>query len=160
MLQEDRRGDFSARRYHRGSQKNFERTMMVEKMVYHGGCLCGVIRYEATGPAEKPHSCSCKMCQRHTGALTALWVEFPKQRVTWTGKGGEPKTFRSSDYSSRAFCATCGSSIGAIDDEPVIALLVGGFDDNGAAVLAPDYHSFEDVRPEWWHIAAVEASDP
>ena len=45
-------------------------------MIYRGGCLCGAIRFEATGAAEKPHTCSCKFCQRHTGALTASWVEF------------------------------------------------------------------------------------
>ena len=120
-------------------------------MIYKGGCLCGSIRYEAQGPAGNPHTCSCRFCQQHTGAITAHWVEFPRENVSWTGAGGEPKTFRSSDYSSRAFCARCGSSIGAIDDEPVIALLIGGFDDINDPALAPNAHSFEDNRPMWWH---------
>ena len=124
-------------------------------MLYKGGCLCGSIRYEALGPAGNPHTCSCRLCQQHTGALTALWVEFPRDSVQWTGPGGAPSTFRSSDYSKRAFCATCGSSIGAIDDDPTIALLVGGFDDRGDDTLAPASHSFEDGRPDWWH-AGVE----
>jgi hypothetical protein len=120
--------------------------------VYRGGCLCGAIRFEATGPAEKPHSCSCRFCQQHTGAPTAVWVEFPRDRVQWTGSGGAPATYRSSDYSSRAFCPACGSSIGAVDDEPVIALLVGTFDEADDPALAPQYHSFEDGKPRWWHI--------
>lgn len=45
-----------------------------------GGCLCGAIRFGAIGPAEKPHTCSCKMCQRHTDVLTTAWVEFRSNR--------------------------------------------------------------------------------
>lgn len=45
--------------------------------LFEGGCLCGWIRFQARGPAQKPHTCSCKMCQRHTGAPTTAWVEFP-----------------------------------------------------------------------------------
>jgi hypothetical protein len=92
------------------------------------------------------------MCQRHTGGLTAAWVEFPAADVTWSGQGGVPSTYRSSDFSSRAFCPKCGSSIGAIDDQPVIALLVGGFDKTGAKDLKPEYHSYRSARPRWWGI--------
>ncbi|WP_278937987.1 GFA family protein [Pseudomonas helleri] len=121
----------------------------MEHTHYSGGCVCGSIRYEALGPAENAHTCSCKTCQRHTGSPTVVWVEFAQERVKWVGAGGAPSVFRTSDYSSRAFCPTCGSSIGAIDDEPTIALLIGGFDDNNGAELAPLYHSFEDIRPRW-----------
>lgn len=119
--------------------------------LYQGGCLCGQIRFEARGPAANPHTCSCKLCQRHSGALTLAWVEFPRERVTWTGPGGAPATFRSSDYSSRAFCPQCGSSLGALDDEPTVALLLGAFDSNNRKALAPTRHSFKGQRPRWWH---------
>lgn len=121
---------------------------------YNGGCLCGSIRFEAKGdPLRlKPHSCSCKTCQQHTGALTAIWVEFAAQDVRWTGEGGAPAKYRSSAYSCRAFCPSCGSSVGAVDDEPVIALLLGCFDDNDRPEFAPEYHSFADRKPVWWHL--------
>ena len=44
--------------------------------------------------------------------------------------GGAPAVYRSSDYSSRAFCPHCGSSLGAIDDAPTVALLIGAFDEH------------------------------
>lgn len=119
-----------------------------------GGCLCGAVRFETTGPAGKPHTCSCRMCQRHTGALTACWVEFPRDRVAWTGPAGAPATFRSSPHSSRAFCPSCGSSLGAIDDAPVIALLTGAFDKPGAAQLRPVSHSYRGATPRWWHVTS------
>lgn len=132
---------------------------MSQANTYFGGCLCGAIRFVATGPGAQPHTCSCKMCRRHTGALTAAWVEFPKTAVTWTGAGGAPATFRSSDYSSRAFCPACGSSLGAIDDAPTIALLLGAFDAPLPAELRPLSHSFATERPDWWHIETGDGSE-
>jgi hypothetical protein len=120
-----------------------------------GGCLCGAVRFEAKGPAGRPHTCSCRMCQRHTGALTACWVEFPRESVAWTGPAGAPATFRSSPQSSRAFCPSCGSSLGAIDDAPVIALLLGAFDKPGQARLRPVSHSYRGGRPRWWTVACA-----
>ncbi len=124
--------------------------------VFSGGCLCGAVRFEARAPALKPHTCSCKMCQRHSGALTLAWVEFPRDAVTWTK--GKPAKWRSSGYSSRAFCRTCGSTLGAIDDAPTVALLIGAFDKNGARALAPQYHSYKSGRPKWWHIAIIDGA--
>ncbi|MFY9239674.1 MAG: GFA family protein [Roseovarius sp.] len=117
---------------------------------YEGGCLCGTIRFSAIGPAQNPHSCSCEMCRRHSGAPSTAWVEFPASAVTWTGPGGAPALYRSSDISSRAFCPTCGSSIGAVDDAPVVAFLVGAFDKPGAKAFTPKSHSFRAGCPGWW----------
>lgn len=120
---------------------------MAKTKVHSGGCLCGAVRFEATGPAERPHTCSCKMCQRHTGALTAAWVEFSRENIRWTGPGGAPALYRSSEFSCRAFCPTCGGSIGAVDDAPTIALLLGSFDRASSQELAPVYHSSKSGRP-------------
>ncbi|MGU3574385.1 GFA family protein [Brucellaceae bacterium C25G] len=118
-----------------------------------GGCLCGHIRFSTTSAPDFPHTCSCTMCQLHTGALTAAWVEFSGEDVKWTGVGGVPATYRSSEQSSRAFCPECGSSIGAIDDSSVIALLTGVFDKPYLEQLKPASHSFVDTRPHWWNLA-------
>lgn len=34
--------------------------------------------------------------------------------VEWTGEGGIPSLYRSSETSPRAFCPSCGSSMGAL----------------------------------------------
>lgn len=52
-----------------------------------GGCLCGLIRFTATGVPDDPHTCSCHMCQRHSGAPTLVWVSYPKAAVLWDGPG-------------------------------------------------------------------------
>lgn len=92
------------------------------------------------------------MCQRHSGAPTLAWAEFPRDRVLWTGPGGAPATWRSSATSSRAFCPLCGSTLGAIDDGPVTALVIGSFDRPNLKALAPVAHSHIGSRPRWWRI--------
>lgn len=119
---------------------------------YSGGCLCGHIRFQAHGLPGNPHSCSCDFCRRHSGAPTLCWVEFPRQAVEWNGPGGMPALYRSSPYSSRAFCPRCGSTLGAVDDEPTVALTTGSFDRADLPELRPVSHAFADVCPGWWRI--------
>ena len=76
----------------------------------------------------------------------------------WTGPGGAPAAYRSSEFSSRAFCPTCGSTLGAIDDAPVVALVTGVFDKPSLAALKPVAHSFKGQRPRWWHVEIDELS--
>jgi hypothetical protein len=90
------------------------------------------------------------MCRRHSGAPTLAWVEFPRDAVTWTGPGGPPAVWRSSPRSQRAFCPRCGSTLGAIDDAPTVALVVGAFDRVNRSELAPRSHSWISRRPRWW----------
>ncbi len=125
--------------------------MRTEKS-YEGGCLCGHIRFKVSGVPGKPHTCSCTLCQRHSGALTLSWVEFPSEAVSWVGPGGPPATWRSSEWSSRAFCPTCGSTLGAVDDAPTVALVVGAFDARNRREFAPVAHSYVSKRPRWWHV--------
>jgi len=121
----------------------------METAIYSGGCLCGHIRFIANASAQDPHTCSCEQCQHHSGAMTLSWVTFDKAAVRWSGPGGQPALFRSSDYSSRAFCPQCGSTLGAIDDGPTVGLVLGCFDRPQQLPLYPTAHSFEDNCPSW-----------
>jgi hypothetical protein len=125
---------------------------MASNKTYEGGCLCGHIRFRVEGEPDFPHTCSCTICRQHSGSLTVGWVEFERNKVNWIGDGGEPSLYRSSEGSSRAFCSQCGSSLGAVDDKPVIALLVGSFDKPNLQVFKPLSHSYRSVRPKWWHV--------
>lgn len=133
---------------------------MTTERHYEGGCLCGHIRFMAVGKPGKPHTCSCSLCQRHSGALTLAWVEYPRQAVRWTGPGGAPAVWRSTAWSSRAFCPRCGSTVGAVDDAPTVALVVGAFDARKRREFAPTAHSNKSQRPRWWHVhAGLEAPE-
>lgn len=44
---------------------------------YHGGCLCGALRYLAAGTARDVCYCHCETCRRASGAPVVAWATFP-----------------------------------------------------------------------------------
>ena len=76
---------------------------------YAGGCLCGAVRYEITGPVSNPCYCHCTTCRRATGAPMVPWGTFAREAVRIVR--GRLSEFRSSAQVSRGFCAHCGTSL-------------------------------------------------
>jgi len=73
-----------------------------------GGCLCGAVRYELAEAPAGYGACHCGMCRKFSGGIE-LGVQVMPGAITW--EGDVPKTYRSSDWAERGFCATCGSSL-------------------------------------------------
>ncbi|MDQ9091572.1 hypothetical protein RC083_08220 [Pseudoalteromonas haloplanktis] len=91
--------------------------------------------------------------------MTQVWVELSKEQIQWTGSGGSSKLWRSSEYSSSAFCSECGSTIGAIDDKPTLALALGTFDLPNCKGFIPQSHSYISNLPKWWRIDHLKTCD-
>jgi hypothetical protein len=102
---------------------------MIEKtMPITGGCLCGAVRFEATEPPSWVAYCHCRMCQKACGQPYTIVVGFmgeKKGALRFTT--GEPKYYKSSAWWERAFCADCGSPLGARHAE-VQSVMVGTLD--------------------------------
>jgi hypothetical protein len=79
------------------------------RATYAGGCLCGAVRYEITGPVSNPCYCHCTTCRRATGAPLVPWGTFAREAVRIVR--GRLSEFRSSAQVSRGFCAHCGTSL-------------------------------------------------
>ena len=92
------------------------------------------------------------MCRRWSGAPTVAWVDFPAARFVWTGPGGAPRLFRSSEKTQRGNCPRCGSAICALDDgADTIAIVIGSLDRPN--LIRPDVrHSYRSARPRWWQV--------
>lgn len=113
-----------------------------------GGCLCGHIRFRAAGEAIFPHYCSCRQCQRWSGAPVVAWGDFPSRSLEWEGPGGAPALFRSSPGTQRAFCPRCGSTLAAIDDgSETVCLTLATLDDPDQ--FTPEAYSFKEQAPSW-----------
>jgi hypothetical protein len=95
-----------------------------------GGCQCGAVRFRA-GRLGRSAICHCRMCQKAFGNVFAPLVTA--YDVEWTR--GTPKYFRSSNVLQRSFCGDCGTPLGCLDDDGMLELAVGAFDD--PAVAAP-----------------------
>ena len=99
---------------------------MPEKtMPITGGCLCGAVRFEVSEEPSAVGLCHCRMCQRAYGQASGIWALFGKDVLRFTK--GEPKYYKSSAWMERAFCANCGSPLGARDTNGH-AVLVGTLD--------------------------------
>ncbi|MHA1599438.1 MAG: GFA family protein [Alphaproteobacteria bacterium] len=74
-----------------------------------GGCLCGAIRYVATGEPLWVAHCHCQSCRRSTGAPFATFVGFAPDQVAFSASA--PATYASSPGVRRSFCGDCGTPI-------------------------------------------------
>jgi hypothetical protein len=77
--------------------------------MYEGGCFCGAVRYQSSGPASLETSCHCKVCRRTSGAPFVAWFTVPTASFRITA--GTPESFQSSEHAVRAFCSRCGTPL-------------------------------------------------
>jgi len=68
-----------------------------------GGCLCGKVRFTASGEPDRVGLCHCLDCRKHHGALFHASAIFPETAVTVQGE--------TRSYAGRHFCPACGSSV-------------------------------------------------
>jgi hypothetical protein len=103
-----------------------------------GGCLCGALRFVATGKPYRVGLCHCMDCRKNHGTLFHASAIFPQAAVTITG---DARSFR-----DRSFCPTCGSPVYAhIGDE--IGINLGCLDT--PSVFRPTYELWTTRREDW-----------
>jgi hypothetical protein len=97
--------------------------------IHTGGCQCGAVRFRVEGDLSDSSICHCRMCQKAFGGYYAPLVSSRKAVLTWTR--GTPKTFQSSNFVKRGFCADCGTPL-TYEAPDGVALAAGAFDDPAA----------------------------
>jgi len=103
-----------------------------------GGCLCGALRFTATGEPYRVGLCHCMDCRKRQGALFHASAIFPEAAVAISG---ETRAYRGNH-----FCPTCGSQVYAhFDDE--IGINLGAFD--APDQFRPTYELWT-IRREGW----------
>jgi len=116
---------------------------------FEGGCLCGAVRFVATGQPKWVAWCHCQSCRKHSGAPVSVFVAFPKTVYTLTK--GEITKFSSSPGTRRGFCSQCGSTLTCENTRlpTETHFHVGAFDD--ATRFRPTRHIFPEERLPWFH---------
>ncbi len=112
-----------------------------------GGCFCGKIRYQITGPVPRVVNCHCTMCRRTSGAPFVTWLVIPAAGFRYLR--GKPALLKSSDKGSRYFCPSCGTPIACInlDHADYVDVTLGSLDHPDA--FKPDSEFFEDTKLGW-----------
>jgi hypothetical protein len=118
---------------------------------HDGGCLCGKVRFRATGSPLDSGYCHCRMCQRNSGAPVVAWVTFDASSFSWIA--AEPGSHASSACAKRYFCPTCGSYLVFMSSElpAEISVNTASFDDPSA--FPPRKHIFAESRISWFQTA-------
>jgi hypothetical protein len=97
--------------------------------IHTGGCQCGALRFRVSGTLGASSICHCRMCQKAFGAYYAPFISTRGAELTWTR--GSHKTFRSSNFVERGFCADCGTPL-TYEAPDGISIAAGAFDDPSA----------------------------
>ena len=105
---------------------------------FSGGCLCGAVRIQTSGPPYRVGLCHCLDCRKHHGALFSAAAISPESAVYIEGE--------IRDYAGRAFCPRCGSSVFARSGDE-IEVHLGALD--APDQLLPTYESWI-IRREAW----------
>jgi len=118
---------------------------------YEGGCLCGAVRFVASGLPKGVYWCHCQSCRRHSGAPVSVFVAF--ERAAYRVTQGEITKFESTPgRTTRGFCPRCGSTltceVASLPTETHFH--IGAFDE--AARLPPTRHVFPNERLPWLHL--------
>jgi hypothetical protein len=101
-----------------------------------GGCLCGAVRYEASGEAKRFLHCHCSRCRRATGTGHASNLFLQPGTLRWASGEEQLRAYKVPEAQrfTNTFCATCGGRLprqaagtdivmipaGSLDDEPPI----------------------------------------
>lgn len=118
--------------------------------VSQGGCLCGAVRFVATGPLRPVIFCHCAQCRRQTGLYYAA-TAVPKDCLAITDATAL-RWYAASGFARRGFCGTCGTALFWEGHElPHVSILAGALDDPSA--LTADCHIFTEGRPEFYALA-------
>ena len=116
-----------------------------------GGCLCGAIRYQASGAPEGAGYCHCQSCRRHTGAPIVAFVVFAVEQVAWVS--GDRARYESSPGIFRAFCRDCGTPLtweGRHKGRQWVEFHISTLDTPGA--FPPNEHTHYRERIPWLHV--------
>lgn len=123
-----------------------------------GGCLCGAVTYQVTGPLRPVIACHCAQCRKTSGHHVAA-TSTPKENVTFEG---EVTWFASSDDAKRGFCGICGSNLFWDGPDANLAIFAGTLDGETGLEIAGhiycadkgDYYELHDDLPK------AEGRDP
>ena len=111
-----------------------------------GGCLCGQIRYRASGLPYHAGYCHCVTCRRAAGAPVAAWFSNKLVDLQITGS---PARYRSSDHGERLFCAACGTQLFFDDSRYPDELDISIASLDEPERVPPEFHLFASRRIPW-----------
>jgi len=123
---------------------------METKGAIKGGCLCGRVRYEITGPLFDADHCHCSMCRRQHGAAFSTYAEFNPGDFKWIAGEDHLKVYETSAGAGWCFCRECGSSLAGTAEGRITTVTLGTVE--GDPGIKPELHIFVGSKAQWHEI--------
>ena len=76
-----------------------------------GGCNCGAVRFEVTGPLVIAGYCHCKRCQRRSGAAASANAHPAPDTFRIVAGEDRLRVWKPDGGGEKWFCGDCGSSL-------------------------------------------------
>jgi hypothetical protein len=116
---------------------------------FTGQCMCGALRFVATGPSLWCGHCHCRFCRQAHGAAFVTWVGFPQSSVRIVSDNSALHWYQSSKQSRRGSCSRCGNmmffqSEAAPGETHIARACISGPIDR-----EPHYHGFFVQKADW-----------
>lgn len=117
-----------------------------------GGCLCGGVRYEVSGPLGRASHCHCRMCRKQHGAAFGTYARVKAADFRFTQGADLVQQYRSSPEVLRTFCRVCGSTLQWLWEPRLTtqAIALGTLDDDPG--VRPELHIFTADKAPWFDI--------
>jgi len=119
----------------------------MEPAAFEGGCLCGAVRYRASGELLSSSVCHCRSCRLASGAPSVAW--FVVRNSQFAVLCGQLSSFRSSPPVVRGFCGRCGTPLTyRHDDSPdTVEITTATLDD--PELVPPTHEIWLSHRISW-----------
>lgn len=118
-----------------------------------GRCLCGAVRFTATGVDPHYHACHCGMCRRWSGGAPFFAANTESVELEGTEHLAR---YESSSWAKRGFCRRCGTTLFYfLEPTQAYMMSVGAFDDQSPFRLVLEI--FIDCKPEGYALAGEHA---
>ena len=117
--------------------------------ILKGSCLCGAVRYTASGEIERFYHCHCSRCRKATGTGHASNL-FLKGSLTWDSGAEQIAHYKlpTAERFATSFCRTCGSNLPRfIEKISLVFIPAGSLDDD--LRIAPQARIFTSSRTGW-----------
>jgi hypothetical protein len=115
-----------------------------------GSCLCGVVKYEASGEAKRFLHCHCSRCRKATGTGHASNLFLQPGTLSWLSGEDNVRAFKlpTAQRFTNTFCAACGARLPRqAPGTDAVLIPAGSLDDE--APIAPQARIFQGSRASW-----------
>jgi hypothetical protein len=125
---------------------------MIDRMT--GGCLCGSVRFEASGPILSAGYCHCTHCQKRTGTGSSVNCRVAQADFRLLEGGELLSSYQPPAGVPKLFCSRCGSALFSGDplSDQEVAIRLGSFDQDPG--IRPQFRQFVDSAAAWEPVPA------